>query len=62
LRRVLYGLYALVRVHFAKEEEEEEIYLLLLDARLGPDAASRMFAAMQVAADAAKGRHWVAPA
>jgi iron-sulfur cluster repair protein YtfE (RIC family) len=50
LHRVLYGLYALVRVHFAKEEE---IYLPLLDAQLTPDEAQRMFAAMEVAAHAA---------
>jgi iron-sulfur cluster repair protein YtfE (RIC family) len=39
LRRVLYGLYALVKLHFAKEEE---VYLPLLDARLSPDAARSM--------------------
>jgi iron-sulfur cluster repair protein YtfE (RIC family) len=50
LRRVLYGLYALVMVHFAKEEE---IYLPLLDAQLTPDEAQRMFAAMETAAHAA---------
>jgi iron-sulfur cluster repair protein YtfE (RIC family) len=50
LRRVLYGLYALVMVHFAKEEE---IYLPLLDAQLTPDEAQRMFAAMDMAAHAA---------
>ena len=50
LRRVLYGLYALVGVHFAKEEE---IYLPLLDAQLTADEAQRMFAAMDVAAHAA---------
>jgi len=33
-RKVLYGLYALVKVHFAKEEE---IYLPLLDAGLKPE-------------------------
>ena len=51
LRRVLYGLYALVKVHFAKEEE---IYLPLLDARLTVDEAQRMFAAMEAAAHEAK--------
>jgi hemerythrin-like domain-containing protein len=51
LRRVLYGLYALVRVHFAKEEE---IYLPLLDARLTPDEANAMFEAMGTAAAEAK--------
>lgn len=54
LRRVLYGLYALVKVHFAKEEE---IYLPLLDARLGAAAAGEMFEAMEAAAKAAKARH-----
>jgi iron-sulfur cluster repair protein YtfE (RIC family) len=53
LRRVLYGLYALVRVHFAKEEE---IYLPLLDARLAPAEARAMFDAMESAAAAAKDR------
>ena len=47
LRRVLYSLFALVRVHFAKEEE---VYLPLLDARLTADEAARMFAAMERAA------------
>jgi iron-sulfur cluster repair protein YtfE (RIC family) len=37
LRRVLYGLYAPVQVHFAKEEE---VYLPLLDARLSPAEAA----------------------
>ncbi len=53
LRRVLYGLYALVQVHFAKEEE---IYLPLLDARLTPAEAGRMFEAMEEAAAEAKAR------
>lgn len=43
LRRVLYGLYALVRTHFAKEEE---IYVPILDDRLtmgeGADLIRRM--------------------
>lgn len=46
VRRALYGLYALVRVHFAKEEE---IYLPLLDARLTPEEAQRMFTAIEAA-------------
>ena len=46
LRRVLYGLYALVKVHFAKEEE---IYLPLLDASLTPDEGNAMFKAMEAA-------------
>src|SRR5206468_8890533 len=33
LRRVLYGLYAITKLHLAKEEE---IYLPLLEARLDP--------------------------
>jgi iron-sulfur cluster repair protein YtfE (RIC family) len=53
LRRVLYGLYALVKVHFAKEEE---IYLPLLDGRLAPAAADEMFEAMEAAAKTAKAR------
>ncbi len=53
LRRVLYGLYSLVRTHFAKEEE---IYLPLLDAHLTPDEARQMFHAMEEAAEAARAR------
>lgn len=34
LRRVLYGIYAIARLHFAKEEE---VYSRLLDMRLSPD-------------------------
>ncbi|MFF9059446.1 hemerythrin domain-containing protein [Streptomyces sp. NPDC101213] len=41
LRRVLYGLYALLKVHFAKEEE---IYLPLLEARLPGPEAERLLA------------------
>lgn len=51
LRRVLYGLYALVKVHFAKEEE---VYLPILDQRLSPEAANDMFEAMEAAAHKAK--------
>lgn len=51
LRRVLYGLYALVKVHFAKEEE---VYLPLLDERLNPLEARQMFTAMERAAGEAK--------
>ncbi len=46
IRRVLFGLYTLVKVHFAKEEE---IYLPLLDARLTPEEAQRMFTAIEAA-------------
>jgi len=52
LRRVLYGLYALVKVHFAKEEE---VYLPLLDERLPASDARAMFEAMEQAAAEAKG-------
>jgi hypothetical protein len=44
LRRALYSLSAVVRVHFAKEEE---IYLPILDAGLTPKEAHRMFEAME---------------
>ncbi|HZD70457.1 MAG TPA: hemerythrin domain-containing protein [Actinomycetes bacterium] len=47
LRRILYGLYALVTVHFAKEEE---IYLPILERRLSPEEARDLFAAMDHAA------------
>jgi len=48
LRRILYGLYMLVRVHL---EEEEQIYLSILDARLTPDEAHEMLEAMENAAE-----------
>ena len=51
LQRVLYGLYALVKVHFAKEEE---VYLPLLDQRLTPESAQEMFEALEGAAHKAK--------
>lgn len=54
LRRVLYGLYTLVKVHFAKEEE---VYLPFLDARLSPEEAKRMFEEMEKAAGEAKAHH-----
>jgi iron-sulfur cluster repair protein YtfE (RIC family) len=47
LRRVLYGLHAVVTLHFAKEEE---VYLPLLDARLSADEADDLFMAMARAA------------
>jgi iron-sulfur cluster repair protein YtfE (RIC family) len=53
LRRVLYGLYTLVKVHFTKEEE---VYLPILDARLTGEAARELFAAMEHAAHEAKAR------
>jgi iron-sulfur cluster repair protein YtfE (RIC family) len=51
LRRVLYGLYALVKVHFVKEEE---VYLPILDERLSAGEARQMFEAMEKAAGEAK--------
>jgi iron-sulfur cluster repair protein YtfE (RIC family) len=51
LQRVLYGLYALVKVHFAKEEE---VYLPILEARMDSDEAAKMFEAMENAASHAK--------
>ena len=51
LQRVLYGLYALVKVHFAKEEE---VYLPILEERLSEDEAREMFEAMENAASDAK--------
>lgn len=51
LRRVLYGLYALVKVHFAKEEE---IYLPLLEANLAPVEATQLFERMEAATDSAR--------
>lgn len=52
LRRVLYGLYALITLHFVKEES---IYLPVLDARLNPGEAREMFEAMERIARDAKG-------
>jgi iron-sulfur cluster repair protein YtfE (RIC family) len=43
IRRVLYGLYALVTVHFAKEEAD---YLPLLEARLTEHEAATLLARM----------------
>ncbi len=53
LRRILYGLYAVVKLHFAKEEE---VYLPLLDTRLSAVEASRMFEEMELAAQEAKSK------
>jgi hemerythrin-like domain-containing protein len=47
LRRVLYGLHHLVKVHFAKEEE---VYLPLLEAHLTEDDFVALFATMGEAA------------
>lgn len=51
LQRTLYGVYALVKVHFAKEEE---VYLPLLEERLSEEEAREMFEAMENAAGHAK--------
>lgn len=49
LRRLLYGLHAVVTLHFAKEEE---VYLPILDARLSTGEAAAMFADLARAASA----------
>jgi iron-sulfur cluster repair protein YtfE (RIC family) len=49
LRRVLYGLYELVTVHFAKEEE---VYVPLLEQELSDQDAHQMLHAMGHAAHA----------
>ena len=51
LRRILFGVYALLKVHFAKEEE---VYLPILDRSLTPESAQEMFEAMETAAHKAK--------
>ena len=51
LQRVLYGVYALVKVHFAKEEE---VYLPILEEKLSSEEAREMFEAMEQAAGRAK--------
>ena len=51
LRRVLFGVYALLKVHFAKEEE---VYLPILEQRLTPESAQEMFEQMEAAAYRAK--------
>jgi iron-sulfur cluster repair protein YtfE (RIC family) len=47
LRRVLYGLYTLVGVHFAKEEE---VYVPLLERGLSAEEAHELFEAMSATA------------
>jgi iron-sulfur cluster repair protein YtfE (RIC family) len=54
LQRVLYGLYAIIRLHFAKEEE---LYLPVLDAGLGAAEAAEMFRAMHESAHAGRSAH-----
>jgi hemerythrin-like domain-containing protein len=53
LRRVLYGLYTLVTVHLAKEED---VYLPLLDEHLTPVEADEMFRGMEAAVAQARSR------
>ena len=51
LRRILYALHAVLKLHVAKEEE---VYAPLLDAALDAAAAERLFAAMDTAVREAK--------
>jgi iron-sulfur cluster repair protein YtfE (RIC family) len=44
LRRVLYGLYAIIKLHLAKEEE---IYLPILEARLPVEEVNGLVEAME---------------
>lgn len=50
-RRLLYGLYALVSVHFAKEEE---IYVPILEAHLDAAGAAALYSRMEAAAAATR--------
>jgi|SRR5215207_2715177 len=54
LQRMLYGLYAIIQLHFAKEEE---LYLPLLDAGLGSAEAAEMFRAMHESTHAGDSAH-----
>ena len=51
VRRILYGLYAVVKLHFAKEEE---IYLPILDSRLTTEEARTLFESLEQAAAEAR--------
>jgi iron-sulfur cluster repair protein YtfE (RIC family) len=51
LRRVLYGLYAIIKLHLAKEEE---IYLPILEAHLHAEEVDRMVVAMERTVNEAK--------
>jgi len=51
LRRVLYGLYAIIKLHLAKEEE---LYLPLLETRLSALEGTRLVEAMERTAAEAK--------
>jgi hypothetical protein len=45
LRRVLYGLYTIIGLHFAKEEE---LYAPLLERGLSPEEARVMFQKLEM--------------
>jgi iron-sulfur cluster repair protein YtfE (RIC family) len=51
LRRVLYGLYAIIKLHLAKEEE---IYLPILEARLTASEVKRLVKVMESTVTEAK--------
>ncbi len=51
LHRVLYGLYAILKLHFAKEEE---VYLPILDQRLTVESARELFVNLEAAAERSK--------
>jgi iron-sulfur cluster repair protein YtfE (RIC family) len=51
LRRVLYGLYAIVKLHLAKEEE---IYLPILEAHLSASEVAHLVEAMERTVNEAK--------
>jgi iron-sulfur cluster repair protein YtfE (RIC family) len=51
LRRILYGLYAIIKLHLAKEEE---IYLPILEARLPAKEVDHLVEAMERTATEAK--------
>lgn len=44
MRRVLYGLYALIKAHVGKEET---LYFPLIDANMTPEEAGRLFDSME---------------
>ncbi len=53
LRRILYGLYAIIKLHLAKEEE---IYLPILEARLPASEVEGLVEAMEATVAEAKSR------
>lgn len=53
LRRVLYGLYAILKLHLAKEEE---LYLPMLEARFSVEEGNRLVEAMEKSVAEAKSR------